>query len=119
MPIGKRWNEDRVSSATGRYSTARQRLPGSLVREVTERIDSGVPRGDGGRLGRSSTVCIRGGWNNRVVTEHEPDLIKAYSPGRNQHGENHWPVMQILVMHDVYSGLALAPGWGPMYGARE
>src|SRR6266545_3188565 len=34
----KRWNEDRVSSATGSYSTARQRLPGPIVREVTERM---------------------------------------------------------------------------------
>jgi hypothetical protein len=47
---------------------------------------------------------------------HAPELVKAYSPGRNQHGENHWPVMRIVVFHDVFSGLALRPAWGAMYG---
>jgi hypothetical protein len=47
---------------------------------------------------------------------HSAGLVKAFPPGSNQHGENHWPVMQIVVFHDVYSGLALRPSWGPMYG---
>jgi hypothetical protein len=49
--------------------------------------------------------------------QYTPELVKAYSPGHNQHGENHWPVMRIIVMHDAFSGLALAPGWGPLYGS--
>ena len=43
-------------------------------------------------------------------------MIKAFSPGCNQHGKNHWPVMRIVVFHDVFSGLALRPSWGAMYG---
>jgi hypothetical protein len=42
--------------------------------------------------------------------------VKAFPPGGNQYGENHWPVMQVVVFHDVFSGLALQPNWGPMYG---
>jgi hypothetical protein len=111
----KRWNEDRVSSATGSYSTARQRLPGPIVREVTERMVAQLRvEMEEGWEGLQRPVFMVDG--TTLQLQHEPELIKAYSPGRNQHGENHWPVMQILVIHDVYSGLALAPGWGPMYG---
>jgi putative transposase len=48
----------------------------------------------------------------------QAELRKQFPPGHNQHGENHWPVMQIVVMHDVFSGLALRPSWGAMYGAE-
>lgn len=47
---------------------------------------------------------------------HEPELLKAFPAGSNQHGENHWPVVRVVVFHDVFSGLALQPSWGPMYG---
>jgi hypothetical protein len=47
---------------------------------------------------------------------HEGELVQAYPLGRNQHGEHHWPVLKVGVFHDVYSGLALPPTWGPMYG---
>jgi hypothetical protein len=47
---------------------------------------------------------------------HERELVKAYPPGSNQHGENHWPVMKVVVFHDAVSGLALEPSQGPMYG---
>jgi putative transposase len=48
--------------------------------------------------------------------QHTPELVQAFPPGGNQHGDNHWPVMQVVVFHDVFSGLAVQPNWGPMYG---
>jgi hypothetical protein len=47
---------------------------------------------------------------------HAAELLRRFPPGHNQHGENHWPVLQLVVLHDVYSGLCLRPSWGPMYG---
>ena len=111
----KRWNEDRVSASTGGYSTARQRLPGPIVREVTERMAAHLRvEMEEGWEGLQRPVFVVDG--TTLQLRHEPDLEKAYCPGRNQHGENHWPVMQVLVMHDVYSGMAMAPSGGPMYG---
>jgi hypothetical protein len=49
---------------------------------------------------------------------HERELVKAFPPGRNQHGDNHWPTMLLLAFHDVYTGLATRPSWGAMYGKR-
>jgi hypothetical protein len=48
--------------------------------------------------------------------QHRPELVKAFPPGSNQHGENHWPTMLLVAFHDVHTGLALRPSWGPMYG---
>jgi hypothetical protein len=42
-------------------------------------------------------------------------LTAAYPPGRNQHGENHWPTMMLVAFHDVHTGLATRPSWGAMY----
>ena len=47
---------------------------------------------------------------------HTPDLCSAYPPASNQHGASHWPLLRVLVAHDLHTGLAMRPEWGPMYG---
>jgi hypothetical protein len=49
---------------------------------------------------------------------HTRKLVRAYPPASNQHGQSHAPILRILVMHDVSSGMALYPQWGPMYGDK-
>ena len=111
----KRWNQDRVSAATGGYCQARQKLPKLIVSQVNDRIIEQLrTEMQEGWKGLSRPVCVVDG--STLQLRHEPELVKAFSPGRNQHGENHWPVMRIVVFHDVFSGLALRPAWGPMYG---
>ena len=44
------------------------------------------------------------------------ELRKAFPPATNQHGETVWPVMLMLVAHEVQSGAALPPELGAMYG---
>jgi hypothetical protein len=50
--------------------------------------------------------------------EATPSLRKAYPPGENQHGRAHWPVLRIVVLHELETGLAEEPHWGPMYGTE-
>ena len=111
----KRWTEDQVSAATGSYCQARQKLPKLIASQVSERIVEQLQTEmREGWKGLQRPVFVIDG--STLQLKHEPELIKAFSPGRNQHGENHWPVMRIVVFHDVFSGLALRPGWGAMYG---
>jgi hypothetical protein len=42
-----------------------------------------------------------------------PSLLEAYPPSRNQNGESHWPILRLLVAHELHSGIALRPEWGP------
>jgi hypothetical protein len=46
-----------------------------------------------------------------VRAPHTEELCQAYPPASNQHGETHWPVLRMLVAHDLDTGLALRPEW--------
>jgi putative transposase len=39
----------------------------------------------------SRPLFVVDGTTLRLV--HERELVKAFPPGRNQHGDNHWPTM--------------------------
>jgi hypothetical protein len=111
----KRWTEDKVSASTGRYCQARQKLPKLIAGEVMERmVDRLRAEMQEGWEGLMRPVFVVDG--STLQLQHVAELIEEFSPGGNQHGENHWPVMRIVVFHDVFSGLALRPSWGAMYG---
>ena len=44
------------------------------------------------------------------------ELRKAFPPATNQLGETVWPVLLLLVAHELQSGCALIPELGAMYG---
>jgi hypothetical protein len=51
-----------------------------------------------------------------VRLAHSPALCAAYPPGSNRFGESHWPLLRVLVAHDLHTGLGMRPQWGPMHG---
>ena len=53
-----------------------------------------------------------------VRLAHSPALCERCPRGSNQHGEGHWPLVRMLVAHDLETGLALRPEWGPMHGPQ-
>jgi hypothetical protein len=86
-----------------------------IVREVTERmLEQLRAEMQEGWPGLKRPVVIIDGSSCQL--QHTPELVERYSPGHNQHGGNHWPVMRIVVFHDVFSGLALQPSSGAMFG---
>lgn len=105
----------RLSGNTASYNDARQALPGSIVEQsfdrtfvqLTEEMSGMVPA-----LGQS--VFFYDG--TTVRTARTDPLCAAYPPGSNQHGEGHWPLIRMVVAHDLHTGLAMRPEWGPMHG---
>src|SRR5262249_7240401 len=51
-----------------------------------------------------------------VRMPYAEELAKVYPPTRNQHGESHWPILRLVVAHDLHTGLALRPEFGPVNG---
>jgi hypothetical protein len=106
----EQWN---VSSRTGGYCRARGRLSKLLCRQMSEQILQQLRQ----KLG---TICGDPPWyvldGSSVELEHSPELLRAYPVAENQHGKSHWPVLRILVAHELQTGLAEPPCWGPMYG---
>ena len=108
----ERAREKRISRRTGGYSHARQRLPrllcGQVVAELVTRLREIVNPG-GGRC----AYVLDG---SSLELEAGAGLLKMYPPAENQHGRAHWPVLRMVVLHELATGLAEQPQWGPMYG---
>jgi len=113
----KRAEEHRVSVATGGYCQGRQNLPRELLerswKEILQQLRNHLHEH---LIGFDKPVYVVDG--SSVQLQHSPELKKAYPPTRNQHGESHWPMLRIVVLQDVETGIAEQPCWGPMYGAE-
>jgi len=111
----RRWREDgtALSSHTGAYNQARQALPELMVEQSCDRMFEQLV-GKMDPTGQARRAFVFDGSSMR--TAHTPELCEAYPPGSNQHGEGHWPIVRVLVAHDLHTGLAMRPQWGPMHG---
>ncbi len=112
----KRLRERTVSSHTGGYNQARQRLPLEVVQQVSDRVFKRLLAAKGTQTapGRSVQMFVLDG--STLLLPRTPALLEAYPPSRNQHGESHWPMIRVLVAHDLRSGVAVRPHWGPANG---
>ena len=110
----RRAQQKQISRRTGGLSHARQRLPKLLCREVSRELVA--------RLrellnpGSQRAVYVLDG--SSLELEASSSLRKAYPPAENQHGRAHWPILRIVVLHELDTGLAEEPHWGPMYGPQ-
>jgi len=104
-----------ISGHSAAYNQARQRLPFSVVAESSDRIfDQLMAHLAGICAPVSRRAFLLDGTSMRMV--YSPALAHSFPRASNQHGESHWPVMRVLVAHDLQTGLAMRPQWGPMYG---
>ena len=117
LPPHKRIEESTLSGNTGAYSRARQRLPQAVAEMASDQVvvyllaqqQEALPG-----LGRQAFLLD----GSSVALAHTKELLDAYPPASGRHGESHWPVMRVVVAHDLVSGIALRPAWGPMYGKK-
>ena len=113
----KRRREDRVSGNDASYSRARQELPVRVVEQMADQVLEGLLAQTGG----AARVCGRRAFfvdGTSLRTPHRPQTKQEFPPTSNQHGESHWPVVKLLVAHDLETGLALPPVWGAMSGPQ-
>ncbi len=104
-----------LSSYSGAYNQARQALPLTVVEQSCDRIFQQLT------AQLSGTVSVFGARvfffdGTTVRLAHSATLCASYPPGSNQHGEAHWPLLRMLVAHDLRTGLGMRPEWGPMHG---
>jgi putative transposase len=101
-----------ISPRAGGYCRARQKLPTLVAEQVLEQIvhhlRAWLPRRP---LLPERAVFVLDG--STLTLPHAPELVKAYPPHRNQRGASHWPLLRLVVLQGVQTGLALRPQWGP------
>jgi hypothetical protein len=111
------WRERGIlpSNHTGAYNQARQALPRSVVQQASERICSELMAEMDHRTPHSAPrAFILDGSSMRLP--HTPALCRSYPLGSNQHGKAHFPLLRVLLAHDLQTGLAMRPEFGPMHG---
>lgn len=106
-----------ISPRPGAYCRARLKLPTlvaiNVFQLIVERLRGWLPRNP--VLANRPVFVLDG---STLTLPHAPDLLQAYPPSRNQHGASHWPIIRLVVLQDVQTGLALRPHWGPQYGPQ-
>ena len=104
-----------LSSNTGAYNKARQNLPLNAVEElcgdVFEQLTA-ITNGTLPAIGRRAFVFD----GTTVRTAHTEKLAAEYPPTSNQNGPSHWPLIRMVVAHDLISGLGMRPEWGAVNG---
>jgi len=109
----KRVREGSISANTGAYSQARMRVPVEAAYRVAQRTFEYLRSALGTDPLRDRLFLIDG---SSIRLAHTAALLQVYGAASNQHGNSHWPIMRVVTMHHVVTGLALAPCYGPMYG---
>ncbi len=96
------------------FDYGRQVLPLSLAVAAAGRLTQEARRA----LGCQSrpTFLLDG---TTLSPERSPSLAMAFPPASNQHGASHWPVVLVVVAHDLETGLSELPEWGAMYGEEN
>jgi hypothetical protein len=104
-----------LSQNSGAYNQARQALPLPVVTRSCDHLFEQLTAEWDGRLpALGARAFFLDGTSVRMA--HSAALRECYPPGSNQHGEAHWPLLRMLVAHDLETGFALRPQWGPMHG---
>lgn len=113
LPVCKRVENASVSANNSGYCRARQRLDPELPGWLADRVFD------------SLHATCRPSWKDRRVMLLDgstfslaptKDLREAFPPATNQYGPCHWPILQVVVAHDLDTGLVCRPAFGPMYG---
>lgn len=115
LPDHKRIRDGTVSSCTGAYSQARTRLPVPLLEKAGQHMFDGTLRPHREFEGDPNVYLMDG---SGLLLPHTQELVRAFPPATNQHGVSHWPVMRVVVAHNLISGAAVQPCWGPMFGKK-
>jgi Transposase DDE domain len=105
--------EHAPSANTGAYSHARNRLDTAVARAVADHVAQQLLTDAATARDHRPTVLLDG---TTVQLPHTPELCRAFPPASNPHGTSHWPIRHLLVAHDLDTGLARRPEFGPMYG---
>lgn len=113
MPNCKRACEHTLSANSGAYSAARSSLDSRVLYWAADNVfnslsNTYLPSWHDRR------AFILDGTTARLAPTRA--LRVAYPPASNQHGSSPWPILHLAVAHELASGLAVLPQYGPKYG---
>jgi hypothetical protein len=116
LPNNKRVREGTLSKSSGAYSEARKRLPIEAAELFASSVCNSLVERSPSWFGDQRAYILDG---TTITLSPTSELTKVYPPATNQHGVSVWPVLMLLVAHELQSGCALIPEFGAMYGPNN
>jgi IS4 transposase len=114
-PDCKRARQGTLSANSGAYSAARSSLDARVLYWAVDNVyDSLVDTYPPSWRDRRAFILD----GSTVQLAPTLELRAAYPPATNQHGSSHWPILHLAVAHELQSGLAVFPEFGPKYGPQ-
>ena len=113
LPNNKRVREETLSKNSGAYSEARRRLPIKAVELFANSVCNSLIERTPTWFGDRRAYILDG---TTLTLSPTSELTAVFPPATNQYGVTVWPVLMILVVHELQSGCALIPEIGAMYG---
>lgn len=110
----KRVRSGRISANTGGYARACGRVTVERVEQICDQVLGELSRHIEPEAKWGRPVMLLDGSSLRL--EHTADVLGTFPASRNQYGLGHWGIMKWVALHDVSTGIAQRPAWGPMYG---
>jgi len=114
VPDSKRKREGKISQNRGAYARACGRLARETVETVCDVLLTQLGKRIQSEPEMGRRVYLLDGTG--LSLEHVRELLEDFPPSRNQNGKGHWGILKLVALHDVETGIALRPAWGPMYG---
>jgi hypothetical protein len=115
LPNNKRLREGTLSSSTGGYARARQRLNVEVAEQACDQVTRTMIAETTPALGKRRALLIDGSTLSLAPADA---LRTAYPPARNQHGASHWPLLRLVTAHELSSGAAFRPEIGQANGPK-
>src|SRR5438093_168996 len=109
--------EGPLSANHGAYNHARKRLPVKTVERFCDHLFEQLTSYTNGSVpGINRRAFVFDG--TTIRTPHAKELQRLYPPTANQEGESHWPLIHMVVAHDLATGLGMRPAWGAKNGCQ-
>lgn len=113
LPDNKRVEEKTLSSNTGAYSNGRARLTKDVVLWLAETVAQTLIDASPASFHGHRVFLFDG---TTITLEPESELREVFPPASNQYGDSPWPLVHLVVAHELESGAALPPEVGAKNG---
>jgi len=104
----------KISDNTGGYARARERLPITVVEHVADEVADALGAIRLKKPDAGLSVFAVDGTTIRLT--HSEKNVRAYPQYKNQHGEAHYPLMNVAIATNIATGVALRPEFGAFNG---
>lgn len=114
FPDSKRVREGSLSNNPSAFSKARGRLSVQQAEYFCDRVAQAIIQQQLPLLQSPPIYVVDG---TSIALRPTSELTEVYPPSTNQFGQTVWPIMMLTVAHELTSGAALRPEFGPKFGS--